>query len=193
MTDWGAHHVGSVHQITGQTHPLSAVALGRKYVEQDILETPDTFTVLWDYPDFAFEFTFRDGNGYAPDGSMYGIVFHGTDASLFIDRVGFEVIPEKGRTKARQAGHPRIDIYRNDAMELAHTGNFLDCMRSRKPSVADIEVGYRAVIGPHLGNISLRTGRKIVWDAASETIRDDPGASAFLSRTYRPPYVLPEV
>jgi hypothetical protein len=185
--------VATVHQLTGATHPLSAVALGRKYVQNDFLETPDTFTILWDYPDFAFEFTFRDANGYAPEGSKYGILFHGTEASLFIDRVGFEIICERNRSETRKMGHPRVDIYNNDPMEMAHIANFLDCMRSRELPVGDIEGGHRAMIGPHLGNISLRTGRKIVWDAESESIVDDHAAAVFLSKSYRAPYVLPEV
>ena len=53
-------------------------------------------------------------------------------------------------------------------MDVAHVRNFLDCMRSRKRPIADVEAGYRAVVGPHLANISLRTGRKIVWDAQTD-------------------------
>jgi hypothetical protein len=76
-------------------------------------------------------------------------------------------------------------------MELAHTGNFLECMRTRALPVADIEVGYRAVVGPHLGNISLRTGRKIVWNNEQQTIVEGGEAAALLSRSYRSPYLLP--
>jgi hypothetical protein len=40
----------------------------------------------------------------------------------------------------------------------------------------------------HLANISLRTGRKIVWDAQREEIVGDAEASRMLVRPYRAPW-----
>jgi len=40
----------------------------------------------------------------------------------------------------------------------------------------------------HLANISLRTGRKLRWDAEGEQIVDDTQASAMLVRPYRRPW-----
>jgi hypothetical protein len=36
----------------------------------------------------------------------------------------------------------------------------------------------------------MKTGRKLHWDAAPETFRDDPVASAMLTRTLRKPWDL---
>jgi predicted dehydrogenase len=194
MTDWGAHHVGSAHQIMGVDQPLSAVTAGGRFVLRDMFETPDTFTVLWQYPNFTFEFSYREANNYTADGARYGILFHGTDATLFIDRLGFEITPENKKVQPRVEGSPRKNRYTSDPTEVSHIRDFLDCMRSRKRPIADIEAGHRAVIGPHLGNISLRTGRKINWDRERQTIAGDQEAAAMLSRpSYRAPYLLPEV
>ena len=48
-----------------------------------------------------------------------------------------------------------------------------------KPA-ADVEIGHRSTIVPHLGNIAYRTGRKIRWDAEKERIVDDPDAAKLL-------------
>src|SRR5262245_23707290 len=104
MTDWGAHHAGSVHQVMGVDRPLSATAAGGRFVLRDMFETPDTFTVVWQYPDFTFEFSYREANGHTTDGARYGIRFYGTEATLFIDRLGFEITPENRNAKPRIVG-----------------------------------------------------------------------------------------
>jgi hypothetical protein len=40
----------------------------------------------------------------------------------------------------------------------------------------------------HLANISLLTGRKIVWDAEKEQITGDPETARMLLRPYRKPW-----
>jgi hypothetical protein len=78
-------------------------------------------------------------------------------------------------------------------IQIQHVQNFLDCIRSRKRPVADVEIGHRSIIPCHLGNISYRTGRKILWDAQKERIVADAEASAWLSKKYREPWTLPRV
>jgi hypothetical protein len=76
-----------------------------------------------------------------------------------------------------------------DATDL-HVKDFIECVRSRKRPVADVEVGHRATTVAHLGNIAHRTGRKVRWDAGKEEILDDPQASALLGRKARKPWDL---
>ena len=46
-----------------------------------------------------------------------------------------------------------------------------------------------AMRGPtQFANLSLRTGRKLSWDAAANDVRDDRAASAMLQRAYREPW-----
>jgi hypothetical protein len=66
-----------------------------------------------------------------------------------------------------------------------HVAQFIECVRTRRNPVADIDTGHRSSIVPHLGNIALRTGRKIRWDSARETILGDAEASRLLSREAR--------
>jgi hypothetical protein len=64
-------------------------------------------------------------------------------------------------------------------------------VRSRAKPVADVEVGHKSTIVPHLGNISYKVGgRKIRWDPDKEQILDDPQAAALLHREPRKPWNL---
>ena len=69
-----------------------------------------------------------------------------------------------------------------------HIRNFLDCIKTRERPIADVEGGHQATTACHLANISLRTGRKIRWDADQEEIIGDEEASAMLVRQYRKPW-----
>jgi hypothetical protein len=42
----------------------------------------------------------------------------------------------------------------------------------------------------HLGNVALRTGRKIEWDAATERATGLPEADRFITYPYRKPWSL---
>jgi hypothetical protein len=77
-----------------------------------------------------------------------------------------------------------------DGLEL-HVLNFLDCLRSRKRPIADVEIGHQSVSVCHLGNIAYRTGRIVKWDPAKEQVIGDPEANALASRQYRTPWKLP--
>ena len=81
------------------------------------------------------------------------------------------------------------EVAADDATNL-HVANFIDCVKSRKRPNADVEIGHRASIIGHLGNIAFRTGHKIQWDAANEQIIGDAEASKLLSYEMRKPWDL---
>ena len=49
-----------------------------------------------------------------------------------------------------------------------HVRNFLDCVKSRKPTITPVETGHHSTIPGHLGLISMLTGRKLRWDVEKE-------------------------
>ena len=69
-----------------------------------------------------------------------------------------------------------------------HVRNFIDCVKTRQRPVADVADGHAVATACHLANISLRTGRKLQWDAEKETILGDKEAAAMLTRPYRKPW-----
>jgi hypothetical protein len=56
--------------------------------------------------------------------------------------------------------------------------------------ICDVEIGHRSATVCHLGNIAIRTGRKITWDPKAETIIGDKEAAAMLTKEYRKPWKL---
>jgi predicted dehydrogenase len=193
VTDWGTHLIDIVHWAMAQDAPSAAAASGQKFFIKDNRETPDTLEVVYDYPGFMLTYSNRVLNGRGHDGYSYGIMFYGTEATLFVDRGGFEVFPET-RT-ADDLTTPRIPALkmRGRDSHTDHVRNFLDCVKSRKLPASDAEIGHRSTTAAHLANIALRTGRKIHWDSQKEQIVGDLEASKMLSKEYRTPWRLPEI
>ena len=72
-----------------------------------------------------------------------------------------------------------------------HKRNFLDCVKSRQPTITPVETAHHSAIPGHLGLISMLVGRKIKWDARPrKSSCDDPEASKLLTRPYRAPWHL---
>ena len=71
-----------------------------------------------------------------------------------------------------------------------HAANFVECVRSRRPTVAPVEVAVLSDTITQLSMIAIRTGRKIRWDPRRETISNDSGASQLLTRALRAPWHL---
>jgi hypothetical protein len=116
---------------------------------------------------------------------------------LFADRIGYEIYPEPRRVAmwggpADTSMEPRIRPRRANTTDATylHARHFIECVRSRRKSYADGERGQRATTVAHLGNIALKTGRKLRWDAATETFPEDPAANALLARVPRKPWDL---
>ena len=72
----------------------------------------------------------------------------------------------------------------------AHALNFVESVRSRKTPNADIEIGHRGTSVALLGNIAMKTGKKLHWDAKKEEFTGASDASAMLTRTLRKPWDL---
>jgi predicted dehydrogenase len=214
-TDYGTHRFDSVHEVMNVDAPRLVAASGGRYVLKDGGDTPDTLQITYEYPGFVLSYEASMVNGHGcggrtpgmryyltrcQDDRPHGLAFYGTRGTLYADRVGFEIYPEpKGEfgpgavnvVQGDSAGFltERKEVRGRDCTDL-HIKDFIDCVRSRQKPVADVEIGHHSTIVPHLGNIALRTGHKIRWDAAEEEIPDDPQASALLSRKARKPWDL---
>ncbi|HMJ66286.1 MAG TPA: hypothetical protein VK615_13150, partial [Candidatus Binatia bacterium] len=71
---------------------------------------------------------------------------------------------------------------------LDHARHFLDCVKSRKEPVSDLQSAHEVVTACHLANISARVGRKLRWDSGKQDVIGDSEASAMLTRPYRAPW-----
>jgi predicted dehydrogenase len=215
ITDWGVHLVDIVHMAMGVEIPQTVVASGGKLYFRDRRDTPDTHEVTWEYPGFVLHYTALHHNSYGHNGSpgnkpfgSYGIQFHGTRATLFVDRAGYEVTPQmKGHSepegissRAAYDDLTGLSLYYDldgpagrgttSVQHLPHVQNFLHCVKTREVPVADIEIGHRATTACHLGNIAWRTQQKLRWDGQAERFIGNEDANRWLTRPYRAPWKL---
>ncbi len=74
-----------------------------------------------------------------------------------------------------------------------HFQNFIDCVRSREKPNAEILEGHLSSRLAHLGNIATRAGRRLKFDAKTETIIGDDEANRLLGRQHRVGFEVPSV
>ncbi len=184
MTDWGIHLLDIVQMAYNEIEPTAITALGGKFYLRDNRETPDTLNVTYEYPNGMIAiYETRESNSQSMFNKGYGILFHGTEGTLFVDRAGYQLVPERGSALGA------VEVQRSNEALDAHWQNFLDCIKSRKRPVSDIEIGHHSTTTAILGNVAYRSKRRIDWDAQKETTLQ-PEAQPLLKREYRKPWKL---
>ena len=203
--DWAVHLMDIVQMAMKVDGPNVITAQGSKFFLKDNSDIPDTLQITWEYPHFVATYENRLSNGNSLFEHGYGIVFHGTDGTMFLDRSGFKVYPEPlserdYREMHRQAGKeeremrgktPEMKMQQIDDGLLEHVENMLECMRTRKTPASDIEYGHRSSTACLLGNVALRSKERLEWDVATQRlIKGGPAALKLLDREYRAPWKL---
>ena len=186
MTDWGVHLIQVLLWGMGPEYPKAVMSSGGKYVLQDNSETPDTQITVYEFPSYTLVWEHKVSVGLGLYNRPWGMSFTGTEGTLVINDAGCEIIREPTKDalepkKFPPGGDPRP----------AHVRNFLDCVKSRQQPVENLEVGHHISTVAHLGNIALRTGRKITWDPIKQKIVGDPEAHKLTTVKYRKPWQLP--
>ena len=75
----------------------------------------------------------------------------------------------------------------------AHATNWCNCIRDRTNKTnSPIEKAAFATILAHMGNISYRTGTRVVYDQNSKKFVNNPVANKYINAKYRDPWKLPD-
>ena len=196
MTDWGVHLLNIALWGMDVNVPKRVASTGGKYVFDDSAETPDTQCTLYDYEKFTLVWEHQAGTGHGAEGREHGVAFYGSNGTLVVDGSGWQVYPEAKDKRSATQPAPVIDKKLDEDGEQCRVNlvsNFLDCVRTRKRPIMDIERGYHVTAVAHLGNLALRTGRSIEYDADNMRVIGNDAANRMITNPYRAPWALPKV
>jgi predicted dehydrogenase len=189
MTDWGVHLLD--YGLLGMKAPVpkTVVSLGGKFAYPELAqETPDTLTALYEFDNFNLVWDHAMGIDNGSYGRDHGIAYIGNNATLVLDRGGWEVIEEKNsKNKISKAiAHP------SDNGLDKHWENFISVVRSRKTSELNcpVEAGAHVATVAQMGNISFLSGQRIVWDKAAEKFTDNSLNDKYMMKEYHNGYKL---
>ena len=109
-----------------------------------------------------------------------GVLFVGESGSLLCGGAG---------GKPRLLPESKMDVYKRPAPTLprskGHHRDWLDAIKGAGPASANFEYGAKLTELTLLGILSLRTGRKIYWDADNQKAESAPEAEPFIKERYR--------
>jgi predicted dehydrogenase len=203
MTNWGAHHLDIAQWGLGmdESGPVEVSGNG-EFDPEKRFETPSAFSVTYKYAngivvecrapnpkvaslipekkDQAMEIL--DGKD-----AFTGCIFEGEKGLLYINRGVIRSFPDTILEEPLKEGDLRLQS------SAQHHRNWFESIKSRKPPICDAVVGHRSATVCHLGNIAIRTGRKLQWDPVKEEIVGDADAAKMTSKAYRAPWTLPIV
>lgn len=184
---WMSHGIDLVHWFMDDDFPRSVLAHGGVYAWPDGRENPDTFHALLEYPKgFLASYSTSFGN----DADSF-TRYMGKKATL-VDIGGegsprYQLVEEKGNHE----DNPDIDKHRDakyitlpgdDKLpptgigddDLHHMINWFECLRSRQQPHATVHNGFSHSVACIMAAQSYWAGKKLYWDAKTETILDRP-------------------
>jgi len=178
LLDWVGHHVDIAHwgldlDLTG---PVEVEGKG-DYPKDGLFNSATRYRL---------DLKYKNGTAMVIAGGYpairSGTKWIGEHGWVWVTRGNIDAFPKA--LLREQFGPNDIRLYRSDD----HQRNFIDCVKTRQPTITPCEVAHRSATPGHLGQIAMQLGRKIVFNPDSEEIVGDPTATRMLSRPMRSPW-----
>ena len=211
MTDWGIHYIDPIHQCLGDPVPSAITALGGRYWVKDNLETADTMSASFQYPNFMMTYELRQSAAVPMFGQRGATAIIGTQAMVVVTRSGCWLTPNQdskvepvefvpGRATAPASSPGGQSGQRGQAPATPqqerppsggpeHWKNFLECIKTRQRPTSDIEKLVRSSTACVLANVAMRANVRLDIDEKTLAVRQ-PEARPFNKIDYRPPWKL---
>ncbi|GMW00580.1 MAG: hypothetical protein AMXMBFR84_17170 [Candidatus Hydrogenedentota bacterium] len=167
MTDWGAHHFD-----------IAQWGLDRDGSGPCEVHPPDG----QDYPYLTYKY---DNGVVMYHGGAFGnagVEFIGDQGKVRVNRGWFETEPAEIAQEV--IGPGEIHLYDSPG----HHENWLECIKTRRKPICDIEIGHRSATVCHIGNICYWLKRALQWDPVTEQFDGDDDANRLLQRPMRSPW-----
>jgi myo-inositol 2-dehydrogenase/D-chiro-inositol 1-dehydrogenase len=179
ITGWGSHHNDIAQWGMGTEYTGPVEIKGEAEYPKD---------GLWDvHGAFSIEYTYANGVKVtcADTGkNKQGILFEGSEGWVYVKRGQLDANPKSLLTSP--IGPDELQLYKSNN----HKANFFDCIKSRKETIAPVEVAHRSCSVCLLGEIAMRLGKNLKWDPERERFTNDDQANRMLSRPMRSPWHL---
>lgn len=158
LADIFNHWADVAQWMMDDARPLHAVSLGGIYELRDGRTNPDTVHAIVQYHNWNLSFecsvlSLRDDRP--------GVLFQGTEGSLFLARDGYVFTPLKGAP---------VEVKATEDLEVAHTKDFVEAVRDGRKPACDVEVGLEGIRPCHLARAAYWSGRRASYDAARNVI-----------------------
>jgi predicted dehydrogenase len=182
LLDWIGHHCDIAHWGLDfdNAGPSEIEGQGEFPPADAVWNTCTKYRITLKYPR---DITMTIAGGYPEIKS--GAKWIGTEGWVWVDRGAYDASNLDWFVKIPDDKY-KVQLYKSDN----HQGNFIECVKSRKPTITPVETAHHSAIPGHLGLISMLVGRKIKWDAHKEEIVGDADATKLLTRSYRTPWKL---
>lgn len=182
LLDWIGHHCDIAHwgMDCDNSGPSEIEGKGEFPAPDALWNTCTKYRVNLKYPN---NITMTIAGGYSDIRS--GTKWIGTDGWVWVDRGGYDASNVEWFMKIPDDKYT-VKLYKSEN----HQANFIECVKSRKPTITPVETAHHSALPGHLSLISMLVGRKIKWDVAKEEIIGDPEATKLMSRPYRAPLKL---
>ncbi len=193
MTDWGVHLLDMAFAGTESQYPKSVMSTGGKYsFPNSAMETPDTQFTTFDFENYVVSWEHVTGSTPGLYGNNYcGVAFVGSNGTLVVDRDKWRLFPEVASGQYLLAAVPE---QRGSGNDLAlHVKNFIECIKTRSKTACDIETARNVAVNAQLGNIAMKTGRKLYWDNEANSFINDKEANQFIKPEYSGNWELPKI
>jgi glucose-fructose oxidoreductase len=181
IAGWGIHHIdiaqwGSGMELTG---PVEVEGSGLFPGDDGLCDNALNWDVRLKY-----------ANGvrmhFTSDTLMnkHGILFEGTQGWVYVNRSQFDAEPKS--LLKETIGPNEIHL----PVSTHHQRNFLDSVKSRQPSICNIDVAVRSDTVCTISDIAIRLGRPLKWDPDKEEFVGDDEANLRQRRAMRSPWHL---
>ena len=184
MTGPGLHLLDLVQWAFDEAMPVSVSAQGGRSYSGGDRETPYTMLATYRYPGFVASYEGRAANPRTAGAAGHSVSFHGSKATLMVNGAGCFLYSEGAKAKpVEERGRRLADS------GMPHWRNFLECIRSRRRPVSEIETCVRTTAACLLSNIALRRGVTLDWDEKAFTVKQSE-IRQYLKPKYRSPWEL---
>ena len=174
-------------------YPLETSSSGGRFIVHDDGDAYDNHEILWRYPKMTMTWMSSLTNSYGFDlegdpkpQRRLGIYFHGVNGTMYANYGMFKIVPEGDMMKDMQPPPQSIPP------SPGHEREWLNCIKSRQQPSCSVFYHTRVDVPIVLSLLSLKLGRSVRFDPATEKIVGDSEAAKLAVPNYRKPWKFPK-